>query len=153
MRARFRGLIPGANWVPHDLPSQNQADQKKRPHRSLFSLKASSDPQHGELKPRKSTISLRSEPDPEVDARTRPQAQSRFFALLPLEIRQMVYEYVIGEENIHLTFSAKKKFGHFICGGQHLEGRDCGCRVLVGGKDSDKLNSGGARMLRSCRRL
>jgi hypothetical protein len=34
---------------------------------------------------------------------------------LPLEIRKMIYEFVMGEETVHLTFGSKKRFGNFIC--------------------------------------
>lgn len=158
MKARLRSLLPGGvRWVPHDIPTQDQAPQKYKAHRHLFSLKpssSSSDTQHGAPKHRKSAISLTSEPDPELDARTHAQRQSMFFAMLPLEIRQMVYDYVMGDETLHLTFSTKKRFGHFVCEGpQELDGRECGCRVLVGGRQSERLNGACARLLRTCRRM
>lgn len=72
----------------------------------------------------------------------------------------MVYEYVMGEETVHLTLSTKQKFGHFVCegrdGGGGVEGgdeRECDCRVLVGGRESERLSSACARMLRVCRRM
>lgn len=158
MKAKLLGLLPGVRWVPHDIPSQTQSKPKAKPKsrssRIRFSLKSSSD--STTLQPRKSTISLRSEPNAEIDARTHAQGQSMFFAMLPLEIRRMVYEYVMGEETVHLTFSAKKRFGHFLCerhNQEELEDRDCGCRVLVGGRESEKLSGACVKMLRTCRRL
>jgi hypothetical protein len=79
---------------------------------------------------------------------------------IPIEIRQMVYEYVMGEETLHLTFGAKKRFGHFICedsGEDAIEegdGRECGCTVLVGGRGGGRrLDSGCVGLVRSCRRM
>lgn len=105
------------------------------------------------MRPRKSTISLTSEPDVEVDARTHAQGQSTFFARLPIELRQMVYEYVMGAEIVHLTLSTKKKrFGHFICNSEG-DGREYMCRVLVFGKKGARLYSGGVTIARVCRRM
>lgn len=73
-----------------------------------------------------------------------------------------MYEYVMGEETVHLTFSAKKRFGHFICedsrydkeeGVNKLLDRDCECRVLVGGRESGKLSGACVRLLLVCRRM
>ncbi|CAO2651866.1 Nn.00g001490.m01.CDS01 [Neocucurbitaria sp. VM-36] len=156
MKAKFRGLLPGIRWTPHDIPSPDASTSKKSKSRNPFSLRPS-DPYHGELRPRKSTISLTSEPDAELDRRTHAQGQSIFFARLPIELRRMVYEYVMGEETVHLTLGTKKKFGHFICEARDgkVEGgeRECGCRVLVGGRESERLSSACARMLRVCRRM
>lgn len=159
MKAKLFGRLPGMRWIPHDIPSQENTSAKPK---SRNPFKTSSDPKlpHGAIRPRKSTISLTSEPDPELDARTLPQGQSLFFARLPLELRRMVYEYVMGEETVHLTLSTKQKFGHFVCegrdGGGGVEGgdeRECDCRVLVGGRESERLSSACARMLRVCRRM
>jgi hypothetical protein len=76
-----------------------------------------------------------------------------FFARLPLELRKQIYEYVMGEETIHLTLGTKKKFGHFICEDEEKAGRECTCRVLVGGRSSDRINSACLNMLRVCRRM
>jgi hypothetical protein len=64
----------------------------------------------------------------------------------------MVYEYVMGEETIHLTMGSKKRFGHFVCEDE-AGGRECGCRVLVGGREGERLSSACVRMLRTCRRM
>ena len=82
-----------------------------------------------------------------------------FFAMLPIELRRQVYEYVMGEETIHLTLGTKKKFGHFICEDSvHGEDappqdRECSCRVLVGGRESERLSGACVRLLRVCRRM
>ncbi|KAJ4376162.1 hypothetical protein N0V83_001443 [Neocucurbitaria cava] len=107
MKAKLRGFLPGMRWVPHDIPSPTDSTTKKSKSRNPFSLRPS-DPYHGELRPRKSTISLTSQPDPELDRRTHAQGQSSFFARLPIELRRMVYEYVMGEETVHLTLGTKK---------------------------------------------
>ncbi len=163
-KKRLLGWLPGIRWIPHDIPSQEQhslqQDQKPKSRNpfSSSSHKASGDqhhPDHGTLRPRKSTLSLTSEPDPILDARTRVQGQSMFFARLPLELRRMVYDYVMGEETVHLTLSAKKKYGHFICERPNGSGddRECGCRVLVGGRDSGRLDRSCSQLLRVCRRM
>jgi hypothetical protein len=66
-----------------------------------------------------------------------------------------VYEYLMGEETVHLTIGSKKRFGHFVC---EEEGRgnqkECGCRVLVGGgREGVRLNAGCMGVLRVCRRM
>jgi hypothetical protein len=77
-----------------------------------------------------------------------------FFARLPLEIRKMVYEYVMGEETVHLTIGAKKRFGHFVCEGEgDVEEKECGCRVLVGGKEGERLDGACMSLVRVCRRM
>ncbi|KAJ4305586.1 hypothetical protein N0V90_001117 [Kalmusia sp. IMI 367209] len=113
-------------WVPHDIesPAGGSKKEKDRPRRSLLGRRAS-EPDHGALKRRKSVISLTSVVDEELDARTHLQAQSMFFAMLPIEIRKMVYEYVVGQETIHLLF-AKKRFGHFVCERSGEEDGDAG---------------------------
>ncbi|KAF2029260.1 hypothetical protein EK21DRAFT_101325 [Setomelanomma holmii] len=149
MKAKLFGLIPRARWVPSDIPAQDTQKQKERKSRNPFSSSSKPVPP---LRLRKSTISLTSEPDPELDARTQLQGQSMFFARLPLEIRKMVYEYVMGEETVHLTMGSKKRFGHFVCEDEGA-GRECGCRVLVGGREGERLDAGCVKMLRSCRRM
>jgi hypothetical protein len=83
--------------------------------------------------------------------------QSMMFAMLPLEIRKMVYEYVMGQETVHLTMGSKKKLGHFICedcdADTDGDTRDCKCRVLVGGREGNRLSSACVRMLMVCRRM
>ncbi|OAL48931.1 hypothetical protein IQ07DRAFT_588318 [Pyrenochaeta sp. DS3sAY3a] len=169
MKAKLLGLLPGVRWVPSDIPSSSSSSKPKpAKSRNPFSLKSSSSssantPQHGTLRPRKSNISLSSQPDPELDARTHAQGQSAFFGKLPLELRRMVYEYVVLGATVHLTLGAKKKFGHFVCDetvargeGEEGEGegaRECGCRVLVGGRESAKIGPECARVLRVCRRM
>lgn len=100
-------------------------------------------------------LSLSSEVDEELDARTHAQGQSAFFMMLPVEIRKIVYEYVVGEETVHFLF-AKKRFGHFICKRGEGEGEgdgECGCKVLVGGSRCERLDGAGLRMLVVCRRM
>jgi hypothetical protein len=72
-----------------------------------------------------------------------------FFARLPLELRTIVYEYVMGEETVHLTMDSKKRFGHFVC----VEEGPCVCRVLVDGKEETRLDMGCAAVLRTCKRM
>ncbi|KAH8724068.1 hypothetical protein GQ44DRAFT_750402 [Phaeosphaeriaceae sp. PMI808] len=157
MKHKLFGLLPSVRWIPHDIPSQDARTLKTKPKsRNPFSSKTRAESsQHGSIKLRKSTISLTSEPDSELDARTHAQGQSMFFAMLPLEIRRMVYEYVMGEETIHLTIGSKKRFGHFICEdcSEDMDTRECTCRVLVGGRDGERLSSACAKMLRVSRRM
>jgi len=57
---------------------------------------------------------------------------------------------------VHLTLGAKKRFGHFVCEDAcalERTGRDCKCRVLVGGRKSEKLNAACLNMLVVCRRM
>jgi hypothetical protein len=160
-KGKLFGILPVMRWTPHDIPSQENPAAKPK-SRNPFSLRASA-PDAGDLAPYKSTTPLISEPDVEVDARTLAQGQSIFFAMLPIELRKTVYEYVMGNETVHLTLSAKKKkFGHFVCedsiggweeGVEGVEGRECGCRVLAGGRESEKLGSACLGMLRVCRRM
>jgi hypothetical protein len=143
--------LPGIRWTPHDIPSAEPAPSKPK-SRNPFSLKVSP-PEHGTVRPRASTISLTSEPDVDIDARTHAQGQSDFFARLPMELRRMVYEYVMGAEIVHLTLSTKKKrFGHFLCDSEG-DGREYMCRVLVFGKKGTRLYNGGPTILRACRRM
>ncbi|RYN43472.1 hypothetical protein AA0112_g836 [Alternaria arborescens] len=93
--------LPGIRWAPHDIPSTESSSSKPK-SRNPFALKSSA-PQHGAVRLRKSTLSLTSEPDVEVDARTHAQGQSIFFARLPIELRRMVYEY---SEAIPYLYSA-----------------------------------------------
>lgn len=160
MKSKLLTLLPSIRWVPHDIPQPDSGSKSKpraRPHRTLLSRKPST-PDHGAPRRRKSALSLASAADEEVDARTAPQTQSAFFARLPLEIRTMVYEYVMGAETVHLTLGAKRRFGHFVCaageqGDKGWEG-GCGCRVLVGGAgQSGRLSSACLRVLRVCRRM
>ncbi|KAF2123146.1 hypothetical protein BDV96DRAFT_481341 [Lophiotrema nucula] len=141
MKRRLRQCLPSIRWVPHDIPteasSQSQAQSQTQSHRPIFHIlsttsKETKDPNAPKVHRRKSTLSIPSEPDEELDARTNLQSQSIFFAKLPFEIRMMVYEYVMGEETIHLTLGSKARFGHFLC--DQEESLECGCRVLVGGR-------------------
>ena len=147
----FLGRLPGIRWAPHDIPSYESSSSTKPKSRIPFLLKSSA-PDHATPRPRKSTISLTSEPGVEIDARTHAQDQSLFFARLPIELRHMVYEYVMGEEVVHLTLSTKRRFAHFVCDGEegHEVGKQCGCRVL-GGEKGSRLDVGGVGMIRACR--
>jgi len=80
------------------------------------------------------------------------------FARVPIEIRKMVYEYVMGEETVHLTLGTKKRFAHFVCpvdnGEAGTQREDCECKILVGGAEhSGRLSSACVRLLRVCRRM
>jgi hypothetical protein len=159
IKTRFLDMLPSVRWTPHDIASTENTSKAKS--RSRFSLRSSSLvsssalAHHRPVKKRKSRISLTSIPDPELDARTLHQDQSMFFAELPLEIRRMVYEYVVGSETVHLTLGTKQKFGHFVCedGDGESEGRECSCKVLVGGRQSEKLDRACLGMMRTCRRM
>jgi hypothetical protein len=76
-----------------------------------------------------------------------------FFANLPIEIRKIIYEYVMGERTVHLTMGSKKRFGHFVCEEEEVGQRECGCRVLVGGRQGERLESACVSILRTCRRM
>lgn len=156
MKGKLLGLLPSIRWIPHDLPSAQESHKAKH-HRTIFSRRATTaEPDHGAPPRRKSTLSLNEMPDAEVDARTHAQGQSAFFARLPLEVRKMVYEFVMGAETVHLTLGAKRRFGHFVCetGGGEEEG-ECTCRVLVGGghRHGGRLSGACVRVLRVCRRM
>lgn len=115
MRGRLLACLPAIRWVPHDIPSEGQ---QRRARSKPFSKKQLN-PRVESLKPpvyrRRSTLSITSTHDPELDARTSPQDQSLFFSKLPLELRRMIYELVVGGEVIHLTLAGKGKFEHFLC--------------------------------------
>ncbi|KAI8943008.1 hypothetical protein NX059_001046 [Plenodomus lindquistii] len=164
--SRLLSLLPGVHWSPSDIQSPDPTTASDKPKSKVtFFVRAhptsssTTTPNHGTLRPRKSTLSLTSEPDVEIAARTLAQGQSDFFAKLPLELRRAVYEYVVGSEVVHLTLGAKNRFGHFICEDkQNAEyaGRmpkECTCRVLVGGRDSQKMDAAALSMLSVCRRM
>jgi hypothetical protein len=153
MKATLLGLLPSMRWIPHDIPNQDISSKYKdrTTSRNPFSSKhVSAPPYHGSLRARKSAISLNG------DARTHAQGQSAFFAKLPLEIRRMVYEYVVGVETLHLTLGSKRRYGHFVCEdgeGNGSESKECGCRVLVGGKEGARLDGVCVKMVVVCRRM
>ncbi|XPS79009.1 hypothetical protein M3J09_011003 [Ascochyta lentis] len=185
MKARLRSVFshPAPRWEPSDIRSEDpgqrsNSDSRNAPasckakpnERITFHIKSSSSitPPYPNLntqllKPRKSTISLTSIPDPELDARTNFQWQSVFFAKVPMEIRRMVYGYLYEGETIHLTIGEKKeklgrretKFGNFICTQEHIG--QCTCRVVVAGSPLEtslpQLDAGHLGLIRSCRRL
>ncbi|KAF1962092.1 hypothetical protein CC80DRAFT_588706 [Byssothecium circinans] len=171
MRTKLSSIIPSMRWIPHDIDNENEPREKtkqrpKTPFLLFSKTKRSSEPNHGAPRRRKSTLSLTSVPDEELDQRTHMQGQSMFFAMLPLEIRKIVYEYVMGEETIHLTLGAKRRFAHFKCprDGAVIDAdsdargmggveEDCGCRILVGGAQSGRLSGACSRILRTCRRM
>lgn len=192
MRSKLLSHLPGIRWSPSDIASDEPASKPKEKPRYVFALRstpppgsgASSNHERGGLKglgggkarPRQSqrTISITSQPDPIIDARTHAQGQSVFFARLPLELRTLVYEYVMGAETIHLTMASKKKIGHFLCeeavqassssssgGGVGARAehdgddvqRECTCRILVSGRDSQHVNPAALKLLRTCRRM
>ncbi|KAH7132607.1 hypothetical protein B0J11DRAFT_522092 [Dendryphion nanum] len=159
MNRRLLNCLPGIRWVPSDIPP-NDGERPSKSHRSLFSRKGAGEKDKRKVEARfsvhrrKSTLSLTSTPDAALDARTHPQGQCVFFALLPLEIRRMVYEYVMGEETVHLTLGTRRRFGHFVCEEcQDNEVLECNCRVLVGGRDSNQRLLGVMGVLKSCRRM
>ena len=149
---RLSSLLPSIRWVPHDIESPASSKKEiERAKRSRLSVKSASRLNHGALRKRKSVISLTDDVDEDLSAKTDPQGRSPFFTKLPIEIRKMVYEYVIGEETIHLLF-AKKSFSHFVCPGTEEE-EECDCKVLVGGAHCQRLSSACVRMLVVCRRM
>ncbi|KAF2263000.1 hypothetical protein CC78DRAFT_534406 [Lojkania enalia] len=156
MKGRLLNCLPSIRWIPHDIPAQSDSSSHATSHsHSLFSSarkgKKGKNPQPP-LHRRKSALSITSAQDPELDARTDLQAQSRFFSALPYEIRVMVYELVMGCETVHLTLGSKGRFGHFVCPeGEAREG--CGCRVLVGGGREMRLGGWMVGVLRVCRRM
>ncbi|ORY14384.1 hypothetical protein BCR34DRAFT_599163 [Clohesyomyces aquaticus] len=166
MRAReLLSRLPGIKWEPSDLPSTDPPSKKPR---SRFSLRphhpSKDDPTLDSpafpTRRRKSTLSLTSAPDPELDARTDVQGQSPFFAKLPLEIRIQIYELVLsGEgETVHLTLGGRGRghLGHFVCEDEDQMDdsmKECGCKVLVGGRDCRKLEGWIVGFLRICRRI
>ncbi|KAF2000862.1 hypothetical protein P154DRAFT_522141 [Amniculicola lignicola CBS 123094] len=162
--------LPSIRWVPSDIPSEGSMHQSQ--HRSLLSsFKAKQSPSSSSSKAknkenngrpihrRKSNISLTSDPDPELDRRTHAQGQSGFFGKLPIEVRLMVYEELFvgeGGEVVHLTIRQKGRFGNFVCEEKEKAGTDgmeCGCKVLVGGKDCKKIGGWRVDVLKTCRRM
>jgi len=142
-------------WAPHDIPSSEPSSSKPK-SRNPFSLKSST-PDHVATRPRKSfkSVNSRSKYNVEVDARAHAQQQqSLFFARLPIELRRIVYEYVMGEEVVHLTLSTKRRYGHFVCDGVEEgsgRGKQCTCRVLVGGRKGSRLDGACISLLRACK--
>ncbi|KAF2185867.1 hypothetical protein K469DRAFT_575050 [Zopfia rhizophila CBS 207.26] len=149
--------LPSIRWVPSDIPNEgSQRRSRSRGFAKRHMKKGSGTSPTPPIHRRKSTLSITSTPDPELDARTNAQGQSTFFEKLPLELRQMVYELVVGEEVVHLTLGAKGRFGHFLCeeGGLGLGlGWECSCRVLVGGRECRRLDHHLLSFLTTCRRM
>ncbi|EDU42839.1 hypothetical protein PtrSN002B_005259 [Pyrenophora tritici-repentis] len=148
------GRLPGMRWAPHDIPSSEPSSSKPK-SRNPFSLKSST-LDNVTPRPRKSSkpISFRSKPNVQMDAHTHAQQQSLFFALLPIELRRIVYDYVMGEEVVHMTLSTKRRYGHFVCDDEHVggkQGRQCGCRVLVGGRRGARLDTACINLSRTCK--
>ncbi|KAH7380219.1 hypothetical protein DE146DRAFT_625156 [Phaeosphaeria sp. MPI-PUGE-AT-0046c] len=132
MKSRLLALFPNTRWVPSDLPLQDTTKGKSKP-RSRNPFVSSSSTRLRGIAPL---------PNAPLDARTHAQDQSMFFAKLPLELRTMVYEYLMGEGVVHLTMGSKKRFGHFVCEDEQ-GGSECRCRVLVGGgKEGGRLDEG-----------
>ncbi|KZM22039.1 hypothetical protein ST47_g6778 [Ascochyta rabiei] len=185
LKARLRSIFSHSapRWEPSDIRSEDSrqrlnsdsqstsTNSKDTPNeRITFHIKSSpsiTPPNFNSntqlLKPRKSTISLTSIPDPELDARTNFQWQSTLFATLPLEIRRMVYGYLYEGETIHLTIGERKeklgrrgiKFGNFVCTQEHIG--QCTCRVVIAGSSLEKslpqVDAGHLGLIRSCRRM
>ncbi|KAK1913943.1 hypothetical protein P3342_007189 [Pyrenophora teres f. teres] len=153
-KALLLSRLPGIRWAPHDIPSSEPSSSKPK-SRNPFSLKSST-LDNVTPRPRKSSkpISFRSKPNVKMDARAHTQQQSLFFALLPIELRRIVYDYVMGEEAVHLTLSTKRRYSHFVCDDEHIgteQGRQCWCRVLVGGKKGLRLDRACTSLLRACK--
>ncbi|OAK95329.1 hypothetical protein IQ06DRAFT_284192 [Phaeosphaeriaceae sp. SRC1lsM3a] len=143
MKSRLLGFLHNTRWVPSDIPSPDTTKAKSKP-KSRNPFASSSSTWSRDVVPL---------PTAPLDARTHAQDQSIFFAKLPLELRTMVYEYLMGEGVVHLTMGSKKRFGHFVCEDE-LGGRECRCRVLVGGgKEGGRLDGGCAAVVRTCRRM
>lgn len=141
MKSRLLALLPNTRWVPSDLPLN---DKSKAKPKSRIPFVSSSGARARDVAPL---------PTAPLDARTHAQDQSMFFAKLPMELRTMVYEYLMGEGVMHLTMGSKKRFGHFVCEDEQ-GGRECSCRVLVGGgKEGGRLDEGCAALVRTCRRM
>ncbi|KAJ5058595.1 hypothetical protein J3E74DRAFT_7577 [Bipolaris maydis] len=160
LKATLHARIPGIHWSPHDLVSPEPSSSSSKPKsRMPFSLKSSAPDPATTIRPRKSRLGSTTtfEPNAGLDARTLAQGQSLFFARLPIELRRMVYEFVMGEQVVHLTLSQKRWFGHCICqcetDGPRKGKQQCSCRVLVGGKKGARLDGGGAALVRTCRRI
>ena len=143
-------------WAPHDIPSSEPSSSKPK-IRNPFSLKSST-LHHATASPRKSSKSVnsKSKANVEIDTRIHAQQQSTFFARLPIELRRIVYEYVMGEHVVHLTLSTKRRYGHFVCDSEEGEEgseqpRQCTCRVLVGGRKGARLDRASTDMLRACK--
>jgi hypothetical protein len=151
MKSKLLTILPRVRWVPSDIPSQDASKPKKS--RNPFSNKLQPALSDDSIRLRKSTVSLSSEPDADMDARTHAQGQSMFFANLPLEIRKIVYEYVMGEQTLHLTMGSKKRFKHFVCEDGKVGQKECRCRVLVGGREGERLERACVSVLRTCRRM
>ena len=149
---KLNTLLPTMRWVPHDIePRTSGNTEKDSPRKFMLGRKGSGEPYHGTLRRKSNVISLVGDANKELDGKTHAQHQSPFFAQLPIEIRKIVYEYVVGQETIHLLF-AKKRFGHFICpGGENEE--ECDCKVLVGGAHVQHLSNACVRMLVICLRM
>lgn len=156
MRGRLLACLPAIRWVPHDIPSEGQQRRARSRAFSKKQLKPRVKNLKSPVHRRRSTLSITSTHDPELDARTSPQDQSLFFSKLPLELRRMIYELVIGEEVLHLTLASKGKFEHFLCEEGNLDfalGRGCSCRVLAGGNVGKRLGTWILGYLMICRRV
>ncbi|KAL7778233.1 hypothetical protein CFE70_004910 [Pyrenophora teres f. teres 0-1] len=94
-KALLLSRLPGIRWAPHDIPSSEPSSSKPK-SRNPFSLKSST-LDNVTPRPRKSSkpISFRSKPNVKMDARAHTQQQSLFFALLPIELRRIVYSEAI----------------------------------------------------------
>lgn len=110
MHGRLLACLPAIRWVPHDIPSDGQHRHARSKAFSKKQLKPRVESLKSPIYRRRGTLSITSTRDPELDARTSPQDQSLFFSKLPLELRRMIYELVVGEEVIHLTLAGKGKF-------------------------------------------
>jgi hypothetical protein len=133
MAPKFLTHLPGLRWIPHDIPPRAAPKRSRNPFSSAARERV------GGLK-----ADLHA-----GDARALAQGQSMFFARLPAELRKMVYDYVMGSSTVHLTMGSRKRFGHFVCDAED----ECGCRVLVGGKEGTRLDGGCVALLRTCRRM
>ena len=155
MRGRLLACLPAIRWVPHDIPSEGQQRRARSKAFSKKQLKPRAESLKSPVHRRRSTLSITSTHDPELDARTSPQDQSLFFSKLPLELRRMIYELVVGEEVIHLTLARKGKFEHFLCEGNlgFALGCGCSCRVLAGRNVDKRLGTWILGYLMICRRV
>lgn len=169
-------LIPDMRWVPHDIHNGEGSEKahrslwtrhlpgKGKAHRSKGLTAQSSNVTRADTngfqmgRRRNSALTLTGANDPALDARTNNQMESTFFGKLPYELRIMIYEYMFGEgETIHLILGTKRKsYQHFICEEGHAEDdrprNECSCKVLVGGRETTKLNPGLFNFIKACRR-
>ncbi len=137
------------------LPEEREARQKARDDNAPVPLPAT--------RPRALTLPL-----PEMDGTTvveqvtKQQGQSVLFRKIPLEIRMMIYTYVLVSRSswVHVIRKEYKRLAHFRCKGYcKLKSRDpCwGSLDIYGdwdpGKEGAGTDGGNLPLLRTCRKM